>query len=295
MNAGPGDARWLGLLPEGACDTHSHVYGPGSQFPYVTDRAYEPVDVPIAAYRQMAESLGLQRAVFVQPVVHGTDHAAMIDALAQGEGRFAGVGLIDFDIPDAELEALDRAGLRGARFNYMPPLGRPPEQAAVRSLAARLARLGWHICVHLDVAMLREHAAFLASLDCPVVIDHMARIRRDAETFSADFEFLVSLLATSELWVKISASDRTVPGQARLAEAVPMLQRLYEAAPDRCLWGLDWPHPNVGWLPEDGMLLDLLLAAFPTPRDRRRILVENPDRLYFRGTAAGSADGGSPR
>jgi predicted TIM-barrel fold metal-dependent hydrolase len=295
VNSGPGDVRQLVLLPKGACDTHSHVYGPGSQFPYVADRAYEPVDVPIGAYRQMAERLGLQRAVFVQPVVHGTDHAALIDALTQGGGRFAGVGLIGFDISDAELERLDAAGMRGARFNYLPPLGRPPEPAAVRGLADRLARLGWHICVHLDVPMLRQHAAFLASLGCPVVIDHMARVRRDDPTFKDDFDYLVSLLARSELWVKISAADRTVPGPTRLAEAVSMLQRLYEAAPDRCLWGLDWPHPNVGWLPEDAMLLDLLLAAFPTPRERRRILVENPDRLYFRRTVADPTVAGAAR
>jgi 2-pyrone-4,6-dicarboxylate lactonase len=272
------------ILPAGACDAHSHVYGPAALFPYSAQRTYEPADAPIEAYRAHARSLGLERAVFVQPAVYGHDHSAMVDALQRGAGRFAGVGLLDCTVPDEELARLGAAGLRGARFNYFPRLGPPPEQDAVRSLASRLSGFGWHICLHLEMPTLRAQADFIQSLDCPVVIDHFARLRLGSATFDDELKFLVELMALPNLWIKLSGADRMVHSPAQLPEAIGIMRELHAAAPERCLWGLDWPHPNVDWPPNDRNLLDLLLAAFPDKRARELILVANPDDLYFRAT-----------
>lgn len=269
-------------LPARACDAHSHIYGPGAIFPYIRDRTYEPADAPVDTYRGHAEALGFERAVFVQPAVHGSDHAAMLDALEHGGGRFAGVGLVACDVTDDELAMLHRGGLRGARFNFMPHLGPPPPRRDMQSLAQRLAAIGWHVCFHLDMAALRAQADWMASLDCPVVIDHMARISLATPGFDDDLAFVTSLLKGSGIWIKLSGADRAVQSAAELAQMAPVLAQLQEAAPDRCLWGLDWPHPNVRWQPDDRGLLDLVLAVLPDACAIEQIFVENPDRLYFR-------------
>ncbi len=270
------------ILPAGACDAHSHIYGPRAAFPYIADRTYEPVDAPVGAYRAHAAVLGLERAVFVQPAVHGSDHAAMLDALRQGIGHHAGVALVGCEVSDTALAILNAGGLRGARFNFMPHLGPPPGRAEMQALARRLAAIGWHLCLHLDMAGLREQADVIATLECPVVIDHMARISCDAGTFADDLALLTDLLTGSDVWIKLSGADRAVQGAADLSRMIPVLAQLYDAAPDRCLWGCDWPHPNVRWQPDDRALLDLVLTALPDDRAIAQVFVENPDSLYFR-------------
>ena len=284
MMGAPPLARPVGgrTLPASACDAHSHIYGPGAEFPYVAERTYEPVDTPVDAYRAHAAALGLERAVFVQPAVHGADHAAMLDALQKDGRHYAGVALVGCEVSDATLAMLDASGVRGARFNFMPHLGPPPERAEMRALARRLAALGWHLCLHLDMVGLRERADAIAALECPVVIDHMARISCDAPTFADDLALLTDLLTGSEVWIKLSGADRAVQGAADLAKMIPVMAQLYDAAPDRCLWGCEWPHPNVRWQPEDRALLDLVLTALPDDRAIAQVFVDNPGRLYFR-------------
>lgn len=266
-------------MPAGACDAHCHIFGPAARFPYMASRGYEPAETPLERYRQMAQALGLSRAVFVQPAVYGEDHAAILDALRRGEGAYRGVGIIGKAMAGQPLRELDGAGFRGARFNYVGHLGGRPSRDQVRRVADRVGPLGWHLVLHVDAAALEEEAAFFAALPCPLVIDHMARLDAGAGTGQRPFRTLLRLAALPHIWVKISAADR-MTGADRLADAVPFMAALADAAPGRTLWGTDWPHPNCRWMPDDGDLLDLLADAVPDEDARRVILVDNPARLY---------------
>lgn len=265
--------------PAGACDAHCHIFGPADRFPYQPTRSYEPAQTPLERYRQMADVLGLERAVFVQPAVYGSDHAAMLDALERGAGRYAGVGIIDDSLSDADLRRMHGAGFRGARFNYIGHLGARPSQDAVLRLTDRVGPMGWHLVVHIDAGSLSDEADFFANLSCPLVIDHMARLDAAAGVEQPAFAQLLALAALSHIWTKISAGDR-MTGVDTLNAATPFMTALADAAPDRTLWGTDWPHPNSRWMPDDGDLLDLLAAAVPDAARRDAILVANPARLY---------------
>ena len=267
-------------LPAGACDAHCHLFGPEDRFPYRPDRTYDPPDKPLEAYEQLRRQLGLARAVFVQPAVYGADHAAMVEAIARGSGRYRGVGIVGDAISDAQLESLHAAGLRGARFNFVGHLGAAPEIASVRRTAARIAALGWHLVFHVDAESLRRHAEEFAAIECPFVIDHMARLDATAGVGQPGFVALLELVGNPLCWIKISGADRMVAGAADLATAIPFARALAQAAPDRTLWGTDWPHPNARFVPNEHDLIDLLVAAVPDPEQRRAILVDNPARLY---------------
>ncbi|MEE4455177.1 amidohydrolase family protein [Novosphingobium resinovorum] len=270
-----GASGWT--VPAGACDAHCHIFGPQDRFPYLPGRAYQPAETPLERYREMAGALGLARAVFVQPAVYGTDHAAMLDALERGEGAYAGVGIIDASVRDADLARMHAAGFRGARFNYVGHLGARPSRGDVLAVMDRVAPLGWHLVFHVDAGALADEAGFLAELPCPLVIDHMARLDAAAGVQQPGFAALLELAALPHVWTKISAADRM---SADLSDAVPFMAALAAAAPSRTLWGTDWPHPNSRWMPDDGDLLDLLARAVPGEAARTAILVDNPARLY---------------
>lgn len=264
-------------MPAQACDAHCHIFGPTDRFPLQPDAAYLPADTPLGRYRTLAATLGLSRAVFVQPAVYGSDHRAMIDAIARGDGRYRGVGILDATVDDVAVAALDAAGIRGARFNFMSHLGNQPSQAEIERTLGRVAPLGWHLIFHLDGAALLEQADWLATLACPVVIDHMVRLDADGGVDQPAFRRLLALAALPHVWVKISAADRMGDD---LDAALPFMAAIAAAAPDRTLWGTDWPHPNVRWMPDDGDLIDLLARAVPDEARRYAILVDNPHRLY---------------
>lgn len=266
-------------VPAGACDAHCHIFGPAARFPYLPARSYQPAETPLERYRQMAATLGLERAVFVQPAVYGHDHAALLDALDRGEGRYAGVGIVDETLSDADLRRMHMAGIRGARFNYVGHLGSRPTRDAVHCIMDRVAPLGWHLVFHIDGGSVAGESEFLAALPCPIVIDHMARLDAAAGVAQPAFARLLALAALPHVWTKISAADR-MTGVASLADAIPFMRALVEAAPDRTLWGTDWPHPNSRWMPDDGDLIDLLAAAVPDAARRDAILVANPARLH---------------
>lgn len=266
-------------VPAGACDAHCHIFGPTARFPLSADRNYQPPETPLERYEQLARALGLSRAVFVQPAVYGGDHAAIIDALRRGEGRYAGVGIVAPDISNPALEQLHASGFRGARFNYVGHLGGRPSRDHVKAVMDRVGPLGWHLVFHLDAGSLADEAEFLSAMNCPVVIDHMARLDASSGVEQPGFAALLRLAALPHVWCKISAGDR-MTGQRNLATAVPFMAALAQAAPDRTLWGTDWPHPNSRWMPDDGDLIDLLAQAVPDEGRRAAILVDNPARLY---------------
>lgn len=268
-------------LPPGACDAHCHIFGPAQRFPFAADRAYTPPDAPLEQFEVLQQRLGLSRAVLVQASCHGSDNAAIADALRRGGGRYAAVAMIDDGTTDDELAELHRLGVRGTRFNFVAHLGGAPTPATFERLVARVVPLGWHIVVHLDAADLGTMRPLLDRLPVPFVIDHMARINARAGLDQAPARQLLDLLADDRCWVKISGAERlSATGSPPYDDVVLLARTLVDAAPSRILWGTDWPHPNVRHMPDDGDLVDLLADLVPDPTTQHQVLVTNPTRLY---------------
>ena len=267
--------------PPGATDAHCHVFGPAHRFPFAPEAAYTPPDAGVDDYEVLQERLGLSRAVFVQASCHGTDNAAMVDALVRGNGRYAGVAMIDESFSDADIGALHEAGVRGTRFNFVAHLGGAPDLEVFWRLVDRVQPFGWHIVLHFDAKDLPFHAELLDRMPCPYVIDHMARVDATAGLRQEPFEALLDLMRDERAWVKVSGAERlTAGGTLPYDDVVPYAQALIAAAPERILWGTDWPHPNVRHMPDDGDLVDVLAAFAPDQSTRNRILVSNPETLY---------------
>ena len=279
--------------PAGACDTHAHVFGPAARYPYPPERSYTPPDCPLDDYLAMRDVLGLTRAVIVQASIQGTDNAATLDAIKRGGDGFRGVAVVAPDIGEAELRGLHDGGMRGARMTTLVRGGVGPEH--VEALAGRIGDLGWLIEVHLtEASELIDLAPRFRALPVPCLIDHFGRVRGAEGPDHPGFEALLGLLReTDNCWVKLASwyrlSDSGPPGHADMR---PLAEALIEARPDRLVWGSNWPHPaHDGDMPNDGDLLDQLADWVPDDTIRRRILVDNPARLFgFDATpAAGRA------
>lgn len=268
--------------PPGACDAHCHIFGPADRFPFAPDRPYTPPDSGYESFLRLQERLGVTRAVFVQAACHGTDNSAMMDALRRGEGRFGGVAMIDDSHSDAQLADMHDAGVRGIRFNFVGHLGGAPDVGLLWRMVERVAPLGWHLDLHFDAADLEPYLDLLGELPIPFIIDHMARIDASLGLDQKPFRILLDLLRGNDrAWVKVSGAERvTGKGAPPYDDVVPFARALIQTAPDRVLWGTDWPHPNVSHMPDDGDLVDLLADFAPDEATRRRILVENPRTLY---------------
>ena len=193
----------------------------------------------------------------------------------------SGVAMIDESFGDRDIGALHDAGVRGARFNFVAHLGGAPDLPSFHRMVLRVAAFGWHIVLHFDAVDLPRYAGLLDALPVPYIIDHMARVDAAAGLDQEPFQRLLALLTDERCWVKISGAERlTAGGPPPYDDVVPFAQALIRAAPDRVLWGTDWPHPNVRAMPDDGDLVDVLALYAPDPETRDRILVENPERLY---------------
>ncbi|MBE3637300.1 amidohydrolase family protein [Mangrovicoccus algicola] len=269
-------------LPEGACDAHCHVFGPAAQFPFAPERTYTPVDAPWEVLQALHARLGLQRTVLVQASCHGRDNAAMLDAIARSGGTCRGVAMTGPEIGDAELDRLHAGGVRGLRFNFVTHLGADADFDAVAGLCARIAPLGWHAVVHFDADRLETLAPVLKTLDLPLVIDHMGRVDASKGFDQPAWGMLLDLMEDPRFWVKVCGAERITRAGPPYADAVPFARELVARFPDRVLWGTDWPHPNIRKdMPDDGLLVDLLAEIAPDPAALRRLLVENPTRLYW--------------
>ena len=267
--------------PPGACDSHCHIFGPGDRFPYAPGRRYTPPDAPKEKLRSLHAHLGLSRAVLVQASCHGSDNRAMLDAIASSRGAWRGVAMVPPEVSDAELEALHAGGVRGVRFNFVRHLGGAPDLQVVTKLAGRIAAFGWHLVLHLDAEDILTYRGFLDGLTIPFVIDHMGRVRAGEGLAQGPFRMLLELMKSPLAWVKISGPERVSSGGAPFQDAVPFAAALAGAAPDRVLWGTDWPHPNVRQMPNDGHLVNLFAMACGDEAIRRKLLVDNPTRLYW--------------
>ena len=268
--------------PPGACDAHCHVFGPADRFPYAPDRAYTPPDAPYEGLVELHRILGIERAVIVHASCHGSDMRVTLDGIARSGGRMRGVAVVDPGVTDAELAALDAGGIRGVRFNFVKHLGGMPDMAFFERVLAQVEPLGWHVVLHLDAEDVVELAPRIARIRVPFVIDHMGRVKAKNGLEQAPFRQLLELMRNPLAWVKICGAERVSSAGAPFRDAVPFARALVEVAPDRVLWGTDWPHPNIaGDMPNDGDLVDLLAEAVEDEAVRRRVLVDNPTRLYW--------------
>ena len=267
------------LLPRGACDTHVHIWGPFDRFPLAKGAPYTPPERTSDDLVALHERLGADRAVIVQTTVYKADNRAMLDGIARSAGRWRGVALIDESFDDAAFRALHEGGVRGVRFGFVKHLGGVPDLALVRRTAARIAPMGWHLVLHLDAGNIPEFLEFFGEFNLPVVVDHMGRVPVRDGLDQAPFRLLLELLKRPNWWVKVSGAERISETGPPFADAIPFAQRLIAAAPDRVLWGTDWPHPNVRWEPDEAGLVDLL-PRFADAAALQQVLVDNPARLY---------------
>jgi predicted TIM-barrel fold metal-dependent hydrolase len=267
--------------PPGACDGHCHIFGPASRFPYAPDRRYTPQDAGRETLAALHRHLGLERAVLVQASCHGTDNSAMLDAMQWSKGAWRGVAMVTKAATDMELATLHAAGVRGVRFNFVAHLGGAPDLKNVEAVIARVTPLGWHIQLHLDAEDIETYRGFLDRLRVPFIIDHMGRVEARHGLDQKPFRELLDLMRNDLAWIKVSGPERISSAGKPFHDAIPFARALIAAAPDRVLWGTDFPHPNVRVMPNDGELVDLFAKTVEDEPTRKKILVDNPARLYW--------------
>jgi len=270
-------------VPAGACDTHFHLFGPASRFPYAPERAYTPPEAPLEALLHMHDILGIARGVIVQGNAHGTDCSALLDALQREPRRLRGAAIVGDSVNDAELRRMFDAGVRALRFHHMPH-GKGFSAHGLKAFAAlapRMADLGLHAQFMMDVSALDDALPYFANWKLPVIIDHIGNVAAAAGVKQPGFQLLCRQLAEGKLWVKFSGAYRISGQYPDYADARPFHAALVQANPDHVVWGSDWPHPRLAEnMPDTGHLLDLFNAWTPDAALRRKILVNNPARLY---------------
>jgi predicted TIM-barrel fold metal-dependent hydrolase len=266
--------------PIGACDSHCHIFGPAAKFPYAPERRYTPPDAPKETLRALHDHLGISRAVLVQASCHGGDNRAMLDAIAWSRGAWRGVAMVGDEATERELDALHEGGVRGVRFNFVRHLGGAPDPRVFERTLAMVEPLGWHVVLHFDAEDIETHADVFRKLRVPFVIDHMGRVDAAHGLGQKPFAMLLELMRNPLAWVKVSGPERISAAGKPFHDAMPFAAALAKAAPDRVLWGTDFPHPNVKTMPNDGELVDLFARTIPDEALRKRILVDNPTRLY---------------
>lgn len=280
------------ILPEHATDCHMHVIGPLERYPLAAERAYNIAEAPLEAHERMKRRFGLERTVLVQASGHGFDNRALLAALAQLGNRGRAVAVVPAHAGSSELEKLHAAGVRGVRLNLVTLASRHggDRAAAVRDYERLLAPLGWHLQVFAEAAALQSLETTLRRCRVAVVIDHMGLPAAAAGLEQPGFQALLRLMKEEHVWVKLAGADRITRSSGRLRDALPFMRALAAVAPERLVWGSDWPH--IGFhagrqvrgdelLPyrevDVGELLEVLREAIP---DLGAVLAGNPARLY---------------
>jgi predicted TIM-barrel fold metal-dependent hydrolase len=274
------DAKISFTVPDGATDCHHHIYDP--RFPYNPKAVLTPPYATVTDYRAVQKKLGTSRNVMVQPSTYGTDNRCLRDVLAQMGENCRAVCVVNGSVSDAELKSLHAAGTRGVRIQF--GLGNPVSVEEVMPLAKRIAALGWHIQCNMPPEQLVQMESLLLSLPVPVIIDHLGRATAAGQP---QYNTVRKLLDSGHGWVKVSGAylygGGTAPDYAGASQAA---MGYIKAAPERCVWGSDWPHPdatkklNPVTMPDDVTLLNLLAHWAPDAKLRHRILVENPEKFY---------------
>lgn len=271
------------VMPGLACDTHAHVCGPEARYPYSPARIYTPPDALPAQYRHLLNTLGVQRAVLVQPSVYGSDNRALLDALASDPVNQRAVAVVEPDIRNAELERLHSLGVRGIRCNIVDVKegkGRLPMEM-LTALAKKVRPFGWHLEFLMHVDEFPDLDRLLDGFPVDVVFGHLGYMKAALGLEAPGFKALLRLVKSGRAWVKLTGPYRISPGPLPYPDVAAFAHALVDAAPERIVWGTDWPHVMLkGAMPNDGDLCDILLEWVPNEAARTKVLVENPARLY---------------
>jgi predicted TIM-barrel fold metal-dependent hydrolase len=267
-------------LPDGTCDCHVHVFGSPHRYPLVERRSYTPPPASLEDYRAIMDTLGIARAVLIQPSVYGTDNSAMLDALAANPDWLRGIAVVAPEITDDELVAMHSGGIRGVRINRRNPGGLGLD--AIVQIGRRIAFLGWHIELQIELSTIQGLDALVRSSPVPVVIDHLGLPDPREGVSSPPFRSLLRLLSDGVAWVKLSAPYRSSLLACPYPDLAPYMDSLLSARPDRLLWATDWPHPEL-WssIPADSELVESSPLWNHTAEIRNSIFVDNPLSLYW--------------
>lgn len=286
---GPSKPRFQ--LPPNAVDAHCHVFGPGEVFAYAPERKYTPCDASWQQLFALRDHLGFAKNVVVQATCHGADNSAMLDVLKRASGKARGIATVRRSITDRELQDMHAAGVRGVRFNFVKRLVDFTPKDELMEIAARIAPLGWQVVIYFESVDLPELWDFFTALPTTVVVDHMGRPDVTKPVDGPEFAlFLKFMREHPNVWSKVSCPERlSISGPPALdgeqnayRDVVPFARKVVESFPDRVLWGTDWPHPNLkNHMPDDGLLVDFIPHIAVTSELQHKLLVDNPNRLYW--------------
>jgi predicted TIM-barrel fold metal-dependent hydrolase len=264
--------------PALSCDCHFHIFGPYDRYPLNAGRSCTPPAALVSDYLAMADAVGIDRMVVVQASVYGTQNEVTLDAVRQfGLDRARAIVVIDDNVTETALRGMHERGARGVRFNMVSGNGTPEEQ--LDALARRLAPLGWHIQIYAEGDKLAEIAPRLARLPVDVVIDHMGGIKAALGTAHPQFQTLLRLLDSGRVWIKLCSYRASSTGRP-WTDVAPNLKTVVAAAPERCVWGTDWPHPQMNPVPDATLLYDQFVGWIPDAATRQHVMVDNPAKLY---------------
>ncbi len=279
----PNPTRPNFLPPQGAVDAHCHVFGPANKFPYAKERKYTPCDASREKLFELRDYLGFERNVIVQASCHGRNNDALLNALKSSGNMARGVAVVSPDISDEELTAMDEAGVRAVRFNFVKRLVDATPREVFLGIAERIARLGWHIVVYFEAPDLEDLVPFLRQLPTTIVVDHMGRPDVANGVDHADFQRFISLLEDNDnIWTKVSCPERLTIAGPPYDDVIEFGKTLVARFPDRVLWGTDWPHPNMkSHVPDEGVLVDVIPRIALTEELQQKLLVDNPMKLYW--------------
>lgn len=270
-------------MPEGACDTHAHIFGPAAHYPWNPDRGYTPPDALPQAYEALHRVLGVSRGVLTQPSVYGTDNRCMLDYVSKHPMRMRAVVAVGPDTDDKQIEAMHAQGARGIRVNIADPGGNPFSSfSELRSFGDRLKSIGWHVELLLHVHEMDDVIDEIRRLPVDISVGHLGYMPARLGVDHAKYRRFLDLVADGRCWVKLTAPYRiTGHREVPFADVTPFARALVAARPDRIIWGTDWPHPICPIpMPNDGDLVDHLADWIPDVRTQQQVLVENPARLY---------------
>lgn len=279
----PHPSRPSFVPPPGTVDAHCHVFGPGDVFPFAAERKYTPCDAGRDALFALRDHLGVERNVVVQATCHGADNSAMLDALRHADGRARGVATVRPDVTEESLNEMHEAGVRAVRFNFLRRLVDPKPDAYYQGIVERIAPLGWHVVIYFEPADLAERWDLFTTLGVPVVVDHLGRPDVRLGVDGPEFGLFLRFMEENEHgWAKPTCPERLSVTGPPYDDVVPFMRRVIEEFSDRVLWGTDWPHPNLTReMPDDGWLVDYIARVAVNEDLQRRLLVDNPTRLYW--------------
>ena len=270
--------------PPGTVDAHCHVFGPGAEFPFAPERKYTPCDASKTQLFALRDHLGFSRNVLVQATCHGADNRATLDAIAHSDGKAKGIASVKPTISDEELAALNEGGIKGIRFNFVKRLVDPIAPDMLAGLVKRIKNYGWHIVIYFEAPDLPDLFDFISSIDTTVVVDHMGRPDLTKAPDGPEFSLFLKLMGDNDhVWSKVTCPERlSQSGPPTYDDFVPFASKVVEEFPDRVLWGTDWPHPNLkSHMPDDAWLVDMIPRVAPSAEHQKKLLVDNPMRLYW--------------